>query len=156
MLEMARLWRDRGYRPARSVLFAAWGAQELEEAGSLYFVKHPTLPLTQTVAMLQLEAVGGGHGFRLQALGDRHREAVLRFTMETAANQLEGRLKLPLNLSYPSDQESFQNLGIPALLIRWEKAEEQNLPAEHDDELDPFRIGLTGRTSTLAVMMLAQ
>jgi hypothetical protein len=42
------------------------------------------------------------------------------------------------------------------MLIRWEKAETDNLPAEFDDEIDPDRLAQTGRTLTLAAMMLAR
>ncbi|MGD8626404.1 MAG: M20/M25/M40 family metallo-hydrolase, partial [Anaerolineae bacterium] len=69
LLEMARLWSETGYRPKRSILFAAWGAQELGELGSSYYVEHPAFPLAQTSAMLQLDAVGGGGGYYLEAQG---------------------------------------------------------------------------------------
>ena len=38
LLEMARLWQETGYRPQRSVLFAAWGAQEPGEMGAKYYM----------------------------------------------------------------------------------------------------------------------
>ncbi len=155
LLEIARLWHEHNYRPARTVLFAAWGGQELDEAGSGHYITQPTLPLTQTVAMFQLEAVGGGRGFRLQTQGDPSREAVLRFLMEVAARQVEARLILA-EPTHSGDQESFQWMGVPAVLIRWEKAEAENVPVQFDDEIDPLRLGQTGRTVTLAVMMLAQ
>ncbi|HSR32579.1 MAG TPA: M28 family peptidase, partial [Anaerolineae bacterium] len=74
LLEIARLWQAAGYRPGRSVLFAAWGAQELGELGSRYYVEHPLLPLGDTVAMLQLDTVGGGEGYYLEAQGGGARE----------------------------------------------------------------------------------
>jgi Zn-dependent M28 family amino/carboxypeptidase len=155
LLELARLWHQNGYRPARTVLFAAWGGQELADAGSRHYLAHPSAPLTDVVGILQLEAVGGGRGFRLQAQGDWQREAVLRFATETAANQMEARLAWT-EVDQPASRESFRNLGIPGLLLRWEKAEPHNLPAEFDDEVEPLRLGQTGRTVTLASMMLAR
>jgi hypothetical protein len=155
LLEIARLWRESGYRPARSVLFAAWGAQELDEAGSRFYLTQPVLPLTNTIAALQLEAVGGGGGFYLQAQGDPDREGVLRFTVDAAAGQVEGRLDL-VRSSRNSDHESFRRAGIPAMLIYWEEANRENLPAPLADEIDPYRLGVTGRTVTLALMMLAR
>jgi hypothetical protein len=155
MLEIARLWRSQGYRPARTVLFAAWGGEELAQAGSRYYVDRPALPLTQTVALLQLEAVGGGRGFRLELQGDRQREAAVRFLLEAAGGQVDARLTAsPPELS--GDQSPFQWLGVPAMLIRWEKAETDNLPAEFDDEIDPDRLAQAGRTLTLTAMMLAR
>ncbi|MBN1995256.1 MAG: M20/M25/M40 family metallo-hydrolase [Anaerolineae bacterium] len=155
LLEIARLWQEKNYRPARTVLFAAWGSQELDQAGSRYYVAQPTLPLTDTVAMFQLEAVGGGRGFRLQAHGDKE-EVMLRFTVEAAARQVEARLNSFPKSAPPSDHESFRRKGIPAMLISWEKAATENLPLPYDDEIDLLRLGQTGRTVTLALMMLAQ
>jgi hypothetical protein len=155
LLEIARLWQAHDYRPARTVLFAAWGGQELAEAGSRYYVSQPSRPLTQTVAVLQLEAVGGGRGFRLQIQGDREREAALRFLIEAAAGQVAARVTSAA-AEQTGDQTSFQWLGVPAMLIRWEKAEVDNLPAEFDDEIKPERLGQAGRTVTLTALMLAQ
>jgi hypothetical protein len=105
--------------------------------------------------MLQLEAVGGGDGFYLQVQGESDREGVLRFTMNAVANQVEGRLNLH-KPNRPGDQKSFQDVGIPAILIFWEKAEQHNLPAEEDDEIDPRRVAQSGRMVSLGLMMLAR
>ena len=162
LLEIARLstgrcaWQQAGYRPARSVLFAAWGAQEPGEVGSSFYVAHPTFPLTDTVAMFQLDAVGGGFaGFRLQAQGNRQREAWPLFALEAAADQVEGRLILGKPVGR-SDHRPFQEAGVPAVLLVWKGASEENLPAGFVDEVDPYKLGVTGRTVALALMMLAR
>ncbi|MBN2501759.1 MAG: M28 family peptidase, partial [Anaerolineales bacterium] len=66
LLEIARLWHESGYQPKRSVLFAAWGAQELGQVGSAYYLEHPVVPLEETVFMVQMDAVGGGSGHYLE------------------------------------------------------------------------------------------
>ena len=60
MLEIARLWQAQGFRPARSVLFAAWDDQEQGWLGAQYYVRNPVSPLDHTVAMLNLNMVGRG------------------------------------------------------------------------------------------------
>jgi len=60
MLEIARLWQAQGYRPARSVLFAAWDAEEQGLYGSKHYVSKPIYPLDRTVAYLNLDMVGVG------------------------------------------------------------------------------------------------
>jgi ABC-type dipeptide/oligopeptide/nickel transport system permease component/Zn-dependent M28 family amino/carboxypeptidase len=61
MLEIARLWHEQGYRPARSVLFVAWDDHERgQRAGSQYYVQHPVFPLAQTAAVLNLDVIGVG------------------------------------------------------------------------------------------------
>jgi len=158
LLEIARLWQEAGYRPARSVLFAAWGAQEPGEVGSSFYVAHPAFPLTDTVAMLQLDAVGGSRtGYYLQAQGDRKVEGenLLLFTIEAAASQVEGRLDLARPTGR-SDERPFREANVPALLLIWKGADERNLPAEEADPIDPLRLRTTGRTVALTLMMLAR
>lgn len=61
ILEIIRLWHDQGYHPARSVLFAAWDAEEQGLVGSRHYVDHPIYPLEgQTLAYLNLDMVGLG------------------------------------------------------------------------------------------------
>lgn len=184
MLEIARLWQETGYRPARSVLFAAWGAQELGMLGSRYYVAHPVHPLEQTIAMLQMDAVGGGGGHYMEVQGFQEQEGLLRFDMQVAEDLVDGRLKLAvpsevasmysgsagpeLYLSpfegvanqllnaRPSDQMPFHAAGIPAVLITWRGANEDNWPDEIADEVEPYRLEVTGRMVTLVMMNLAR
>jgi Zn-dependent M28 family amino/carboxypeptidase len=137
------------------VLFAAWGAQELGQLGSGYYVDHPLLPLEDTEAMLQLDTVGGGNGYYLEAQGGSAREGLLLFNLQVADEWVDGRLTLGGRWA-PSDQVSFAEAGIPSLLITWRGSSEDNLPAGIADEVDPYRLGVTGRIVTLAVMATAR
>jgi hypothetical protein len=62
MLELARLAAGQGAPPARTMLFAAWNAEEDGLLGSCYFVSWPTLPLRQVVAAFSVDMVGAGNG----------------------------------------------------------------------------------------------
>jgi hypothetical protein len=182
LLEIARLWHETGYRPQRSVLFAAWGAQELGELGSRYYIAHPSFPLPGTVAMLQLDAVGGGSGHYMEAQGLWDREGLLLFACEVAAGEVDGRLKLSAppqedtvsNLgtelymapwegriakmlqSRTSDQVPFRQADIPTLLVTWRGSSEDNWPVGIADEVEPYRLGVTGRMVTFVAMSLAR
>ncbi len=155
LLEIARLWQETGYRPARSILFAAWGAQEAGEIGSQFYVDNPAIPLDDTVAMLQMDSVAGGDGFYLEAQGDRRTEATLRFAMERASELVESRLSLE-SPEGVSDQRPFREAGIPSLLLIWKGASEDNYPDELADEIEPYRLSMTGRAVALGAMMLAE
>ncbi len=155
LLEMARLWQTAGYRPARTILFAAWGAQEPGEIGSNYYVAHPTLPLTNTVGVVILDAVGGGNGHRLMAQGNWEREGLLLFAGEAADLALDGRLRT----SIPADQSDdvpFRAAGLPTILFTWTDASEANWPDSLADEIDPDDLAVSGRMITLAVMLSAR
>lgn len=82
LLEIARQWQEAGYQPARSILFAAWGAQEAGQIGAGSYLAQPVLPITNTVGVVVLDAVGGGSGHRLMAQGMWEREGLLLFGME--------------------------------------------------------------------------
>jgi len=50
---------ERGqYRPKRTVIFIAYDSKELNMKGSEYYVNHPTVPLKQTVACLNMDMLG--------------------------------------------------------------------------------------------------
>ena len=53
LLDQARARQSAGFRPARSVLFAAWSAKELDRDGVTHYLAHPAVPLTQTPVGLQ-------------------------------------------------------------------------------------------------------
>ena len=58
LLELAAAFQGGTLRPKRSILLAAWGAEELGLLGSRYYVQQPAFPLSQTIAMLQLDMIG--------------------------------------------------------------------------------------------------
>jgi len=58
VLELAEAFSKNPSKPARSVLFAAWGAEEVGLLGSKYYICHPLLPLNQTIAQIQLDMIG--------------------------------------------------------------------------------------------------
>lgn len=66
MLEVARLWRDLGFEPKRTVVFAA-----VDVGGEDYFMNHPALPAsagdTWTVVILRGLGAGGSRLARLEA-----------------------------------------------------------------------------------------
>ncbi len=155
LLEIARMWQEANYQPRRSVLFAAWGAQELGELGSTYYVAHPALPLESTVAMIQLDAVAGGDGYYLEARGGWEQDGLLLYSMMATEALVDGRLA-PRGQPGKSDQLPFHQAGIPALFVSWRDASEDNWPDDIADEVEPFRLGVTGRMVTLTLMSVAQ
>lgn len=105
--------------------------------------------------MFQLDAVGGGKGYYLLIEGDRQRDALALFAMEMAAEHDEGRI----GWNQPagrSDHLVFWDAGIPAVLLTWKEASDENLPAELADEVDAYKLGVAGRTISLGLMILAE
>jgi Zn-dependent M28 family amino/carboxypeptidase len=153
------------------VLFAAWGAQELGEMGSRYYLAHPLYPLEDVTAVLQLDAVAGGAAYQLDARGSREKDGQWLFSMEQAKNLLGGRLQFsfPEDKGVPpfspdalfnrdtirisSDHDPFRDLGFQTLRIAWREADETNLDDSQADTIDPKRLASAGKITMLAIMM---
>lgn len=55
MIEIARLLKESGAKPGRSVLFMAQTGEEKGLLGSKYFAAHPTVPFPDVVADINLD-----------------------------------------------------------------------------------------------------
>ena len=58
LLEMAEAFALADEKPRRSVLFAAWNAEERGLLGSWYYTLQPPYPLEKTVALFQMDMIG--------------------------------------------------------------------------------------------------
>ncbi len=116
LIEIARRLAEGDRRPARSVLFLAFTAEEKGLWGSSHYVRNPILPIEQSIAMLNLDMIGRLEGRTLTVLGVGTAEEwtdVLR-----AANQATAE---PLSIATApdgfgaSDHSSFYGEGLPVL-----------------------------------------
>lgn len=114
VLEVARLLSESGKPLDRSVLFIGFSAEELGLIGSSHYVKKPLVPMTQTVAMLNLDMVGRLRGDKVTIYGTGTAtefpqllaEEVPRFGMRfTSQSSGYG----------PSDHASFAEENVPVL-----------------------------------------
>jgi hypothetical protein len=69
---------------------------------------------------------------------------------------LDGRLTLASPPSKSDPASVFREAGIPTLWLSWRDASEENWPADDADQVEPYRLGVTGQMVTLALMALAQ
>ncbi|WP_426166650.1 M28 family peptidase [Sandarakinorhabdus sp. DWP1-3-1] len=120
LLEVARAFAA-GPRPARSVVFAAWTAEEKGLIGAEHYAANPARPLSQTVAVINLdphvvlpaarnlELVGGGRTTLETDL--RSAAASLGLTVTDEPNPEAGWY-------FRSDHYPFARRGVPALSFR--------------------------------------
>ena len=154
LLEIARLWHDSGYRPRRSVVFAAWNAGEQGQLGSRHWLQSGAVKPEQIRAVLHLDGVGQGRGYYLDVAGDDSADAILLASLENAARQVEGRLNM-LKYQAHGDDASFHSRGIPTVALSWEKADYANTPQDTPDLIDEAKLQATGRLVALTLMTLA-
>jgi Zn-dependent M28 family amino/carboxypeptidase len=120
LLEIARGFA-RGPRPARSIVVAAWTAEEKGLLGSDYYAKHPLYPLATTALVINLdphvvlpaarnlELIGGG---RIAAEADLTRIA------RGYGLRVDDEPSPEAGWYFRSDHYSFARLGVPAIAFR--------------------------------------
>lgn len=62
LLETARVLAKTGLRPQRTILFVSFSGEEMDLLGSRWYVAHPTIPLSATKAMINIDHAGIGNG----------------------------------------------------------------------------------------------
>ena len=112
LLDLARRLAELPAKPARSVAFVAFSAEELGLYGSRHFVER-TPWISSTKAMINLDMVGRLRGSRLTVFGTRSGDNLSRIITSAAG-------KLGLNVTESddvgrSDHLSFYNRKVPVL-----------------------------------------
>ncbi|MDJ0522770.1 MAG: M28 family peptidase [Planctomycetota bacterium] len=116
LLELAE-WFARGEnRPRRSLLFIAFTGEERGLLGSRHYVNNPTIPIADTVAMLNMDMVGRSKDGRMQMGGVGTAKGLK--DLVARANEAHG-LKITWDPqgTAPTDSTSFFRKGLPVLFF---------------------------------------
>jgi Zn-dependent M28 family amino/carboxypeptidase len=117
MLEIARTMAS-GPRPARSVIFASWAAEEQGLLGSDYYVNNPTFPLAKTAAAFTLDGLshnGVSTEMEIVGAGKSTLDDVMRPILAAQGRAFTPD-RTPQNGSfYRSDHFPFARAGVPAM-----------------------------------------
>ena len=119
MLEDARLFAN-GPRPQRTLLFAAWTAEERGLLGSEYYAQHPLFSMETMVANLTLDTLQWNGPVKDAVLVGRGQSGDMEALLTDAA-KAQGRYVTDENhpergLFYRADHFSFAKRGVPVLL----------------------------------------
>lgn len=157
LIEIARAFATLPKRPPRSILFLGVTAEEMGMRGSDYFAHHPTLPLGDLVADINLDGPAGYWQLHdLTALGEEH--STLHAAVAAACKALGLELSpdpMPEQVYFiRSDQFSFVKKGVPSIFPGagfldqrgkrdWNQGVDQSMHAARyhrpTDEWDPKR-----------------
>ena len=119
MLEVARAFKA-GRKPDRTLMFAAWTAEERGLLGSEYNAAHPTLPLAKTVANLTmdvLQTAGPARDLVLVGAGQSDLDALLKKYAATQGRVITPDAKPERGLAFRADHFPFAKRGVPALVL---------------------------------------
>ncbi|MFN2445962.1 MAG: M20/M25/M40 family metallo-hydrolase [Vicinamibacterales bacterium] len=115
VLEMARVAATRGRRFPRTLVFAAFAAEEIGLLGSKHYVRHAALPPSRTVAMINLDMIGRSRGRVL--IGGNHASLDVRSHLQRLALRPSLRLD-DFAEGYDgdsSDDGPFAQAGVPTV-----------------------------------------
>jgi hypothetical protein len=100
----------------RGVLFMTFAGEEIGLLGSAEWVKHPTLPLGDAVAMLNMDMIGRVSGSKLY-IGGIGTGSTFDALLKQITPKYEFRLDFSQQGYSSSDHTSFLSKGIPALFF---------------------------------------
>jgi hypothetical protein len=133
LLELAEAFTLLTPPPKRSILFAFWDAEEKGLLGSRHWIAHPTLPLENVVAAINLDMIGRLRKEQLTVFGTRSGFGLRRLV--SLQNEEPG-LKLDFSWSIKpnSDHYPFFQRNVPILL--WHSG----MHAEHHTPRDDAKL----------------
>ncbi len=135
MLEMARNLSLDKSGLKRNILFIGFTGEEMGVLGSAYYTKHPTLSITNAIAMLNFDMVGRlkDDALTIQGIGTST-------NWETIANKYNSdstfRLKFVKDGYGPSDHASFYSTNIPVLFFFTGLHEDYHKPSDDADKIN--------------------
>ncbi|MBI4299868.1 MAG: M28 family peptidase [Chloroflexi bacterium] len=161
LVGLARLLKESGFRPRRTVIFVAWSGHEEGLFGSRFYAEHPVRPMSKTRLYLNLDTVGQGAAAELEAVPQG---AEARSLLDEALDLLKKAGEAPpvSVLGQPagaSDDSTFRDAGVPALSFEWGGLFEDgriHTPADTADTVDAAKLKVTGLVSALALLLAAR
>lgn len=120
LLEVARAFAS-GPRPQRTVLFAAWTAEEKGLLGASWYASRPLRPLETTAAVFNLDphlALGAARNLDLIGPGRTPLEADLARIASARGLRLDPEVNSEAGWYYRSDHFAFAQKGVPTVYFR--------------------------------------
>jgi hypothetical protein len=116
LLELAQHFAEQKNRPRRSLIFMAFSGEESGLLGSSHYANHPTFPLEQTMAMINMDMIGRMRDSTLvvQGIGTSPHFQPL---IERLNQSYRLNLTLKKDGTGPSDHTSFYQKNIPVLFF---------------------------------------
>ena len=153
ILEIARAIKRSKITTRRTVLFAAFGAEEHGMAGSIHYVSHPISALNNHVAMLNLEKLGRSpeKPFTVSGASGPGWQEVIKAAKERTKTDVA---VVPFTLP-DSDHYPFGAVRIPAVMMWVSTAVDAHQPSDTADKIDFARAAEAARYAMAMILTLA-
>lgn len=120
-LVMAKAFSQLKPKPKRSITFLVVTAEEQGLLGSQYYANNPIIPLSKTVANINMDAMnimGKTKDVAVVGMGKSELEKYLQVAAEKQGRYLKQESKPQAGYYYRSDHFSFAKQGVPALYAK--------------------------------------
>lgn len=122
VLEVARLFKESGFTPKRSIIFLTVTGEEKGELGSRYFAAHPSVPFERIVADINLDMFLPLYELKVlevQGLAESSLGDVIGAAAREAGVEVQTDREPAQNRFIRSDQYSFIRRGVPSLAFKF-------------------------------------
>jgi len=156
LLEIAQAFGQSGIRTRRSLLFVAFAGEELGLLGSQFYVNHPSIPLRQTVTMINLDMIGRNAADELTVIGS-NRSPELRRINQAANREIGFALRTNGERYFDrSDQMYFARNKIPVIFYYGGDHLDYHLSSDTADKVNGRKIARVARLAFLVTWMIAE
>ena len=115
VMAVAKAFAASGKKPARSVLFMLFTAEERGLIGSDYYTKNPLFPLEKTVAMINMDMVGRNGNDTVYVIGQQYNPDLAALVNEVIPETGLKKEEMIMDLYRSSDYYPFYKKGISAI-----------------------------------------
>ena len=143
VLELIEAFALHGKWPKRSILFINFNAEERGLLGSRHYADHPIIPLTNTIAMVNLDMVGrGASGLDVGGVGT---SPGFKSMVDGLAKNFKFKFTTKPGGRGASDHTSFYNKNIPVLFFFTGLHPDYHKPSDIWEKIDAPEIESIGR-----------
>jgi aminopeptidase YwaD len=136
VLEMARIFSRRGERMQRGILFMTFAGEELGLLGSADWVKEPTRPLGDAVAMINMDMIGRIRDNKVY-VGGVGTGTTFKPLLEKVAAKYDFKLAYSAGGYSASDHTSFVVKSVPSLFFFSGLHSDYHKPSDTWEKIDP-------------------
>ena len=160
VLEVAEAFAALPAPPRRTVVFLAVSGEEKGLLGSRHFVDHPTIPLADVVANINLDMVGRNSPDTVVVVGQEY-SSLGPLAQEIVAGHPELGLTLiadpnpALQAFFRSDHVAFVREDVPAVFFTTWQHDDYHRPSDEADRIDTDKVARIARMAFLLTYRVA-